>query len=204
MAVTYEMLFEILRKEKNHEELQKLHESFFGEVKGYLSEKNAALQERTRLDQFTEGSENEQAALRIQIHNIKKLIKDIIDRRERKVIEMALNKAKTEANIIDTSLLLPEESSFFEQQIRVIQGFRTAILEVPSSVQEAPKPKDLNMAPGEKSVKELKKVHIIESVPKFVGVDLEVYGPYNTSDEIELHQMIADMLIKTNKAKIVE
>jgi hypothetical protein len=41
-------------------------------------------------------------------------------------------------------------------------------------------------------------------VPKFVGVDLEIYGPFDTSDEIELNPEIAEMLVKTNKAKIVE
>ncbi len=213
MAITYEHLFEILRKEKNYEDLQKLESNFFAEVATYVEEKAKKLSEKPRLDDFT-SNENEQNAIRTQLQNIRKIIRDIFDRRERKIIEMASNKAKTGSNIIDTTALLPDEEQFFQDQVNTIMGFRKDVLDPSLTGQkssrmavEAPaaeyKPKDLNMAPNESNISDLKKVHILESVPKFVGVDLEIYGPFNATDEVELNPEIAEMLIKTNKAKTI-
>ncbi len=207
MTITYETLFEILRKEKNQEDLQTLEQDFFVEVEKYVREKSDKLNENPRLNEFMEGHEQQMNALRTQISNIKRLIRDIFERRERKIIEMAVNKAKTGSNIVDTSALLPQEKLFFEEQINTITKFIENNLNPSLGLQkpanDVSKPKDLNMAHSEEN-NELKKVKITEAVPKFVGVDLEVYGPYDTSDEIELNPEIADMLIKTNKAKIVE
>ncbi len=211
MTITYETLFEILRREKNHEDLQKLDEQFFAEVQKYVEDKTKIITEKPRLDQFIDGYENEQNAVRIQLQNIRKIIRDIFDRRERKIMEMAVNKAKTGSNIIDTSALLPQESAFFEEQIRIISTFRANALEPVLLSQKRPleasqsaiKAKELNIEPSEPINKELKKVQVIEQVPKFVGIDLEIYGPFNANEEIELHPEIADMLLRTNKARLL-
>ena len=210
MAITYETLFEILRKEKNQDDLQKLDPKFFNELDEYVEEKNNALNEKPRLDQFMEGYENEQNAIKIQLNNIRKITRDIFDRRERKIIEMAINKAKTGSNIIDTSSLLPQEKDFFNAQIKLISEFRYDVLE-PVLTSQKPgsrasenkiEQKGLNMAVKEEN-NELKKVKLTEVIPKFVGVDLEIYGPFNQHEEVELSPEIAEMLIKTNRAKAV-
>ncbi|MBN2420677.1 DNA replication complex GINS family protein [Candidatus Woesearchaeota archaeon] len=203
MTITYETLFEVLRKEKNQEDLQKLDLDFYKEVQKYVEEKTSKLDEKPRLDQFIEGYEQEMTALRIQLNNIRKIVRDIFDRRERKIIEMAVNKAKTGSNIVDTSALLPEEKEFFDNQIATINSFRRENLNSVLGFQTPNKPKDLNIAPSEQNI-EFKKVQMLESVPKFVGVDLEIYGPFNASEEVELNPEIAEMLIKTSKAKIIE
>ena len=210
MAITYETLFEILRREKNQDDLQKLDPKFFNELDEYVEEKNNALNEKPRLDQFMEGYENEQNAIKIQLNNIRKITRDIFDRRERKIIEMAINKAKTGSNIIDTSSLLPQEKDFFNAQIKLISEFRYDVLEPvltsqkPGSraLEDKLEQKDLNMAVKEENT-ELKKVKVTEAIPKFVGVDLEIYGPFSQHEEIELHPEIAEMLIKTNRAKVI-
>ena len=210
MTITYETLFEILRREKNQDDLQKLDPKFFDELDEYVEEKNNSLNEKPRLDQFMEGYENEQNAIKIQLTNIRKIIRDIFDRRERKIMEMAINKAKTGSNIIDTSALLPQEKDFFNAQIKLISEFRYDILEPvltsqkPGSraLEDKLEQKDLNMAVKEENT-ELKKVKVTEAIPKFVGVDLEIYGPFSQHEEIELHPEIAEMLIKTNRAKVI-
>jgi DNA replication initiation complex subunit (GINS family) len=212
MTITYETLFEVLRKEKNHEDLQNLDNAFISEVKKYIEDKSKNLSEKPRLDQFMEGYENEQAALRIQLQNIRKLVKDLFDRRERKIIDMAINKAKTGSNIVDTSALLPEEKAFFDEQIKAIASFRSEVLEsmligqnrAKRALETVQEPKELNMEPSETNDKAFKKVQITESVPKFVGVDLEIYGPFSDQEEVELSPEIAEMLVKTNKARVVE
>src|SRR3989344_3471106 len=210
MTISSETLFEILRREKNQDDLQKLDPKFFDELDEYVEEKNNSLNEKPRLDQFMEGYENEQNAIKIQMTNIRKIIRDIFDRRERKIMEMAINKAKTGSNIIDTSALLPQEKDFFNAQIKLISEFRYDVLEPvltsqkPGSraLEDKLEQKDLNMAVKEENT-ELKKVKVTEAIPKFVGVDLEIYGPFSQHEEIELHPEIAEMLIKTNRAKVI-
>jgi DNA replication initiation complex subunit (GINS family) len=213
MTITYETLFEVLRKEKNQEDLQKLDSSFYHETKKYVADKATVLAEKPRLDHFADGYENEQQAIRIQLNNIRKIIKDIFDRREHKIMIMAVNKAKTGSSIIDTTALLPEEQDFFNDQIKAISGFRSVVLEAtlipgktaPNRPETSLKePKELNMEQSEPLINQLKKVHILESVPKFVGIDLEIYGPFDSNEEHELTPEIAEMLIKTNKARFVE
>ncbi len=213
MTITYETLFEVLRREKNQEDLQKLDQNFFSELKAYILEKTSALNEKPRLDKFAEGYENEQNAVRNQLLNIKKIARDVFERRKRKLIDMAINKAKAGINIIDTSALLPEEKTFFEEQIKLISGFRNDVLEATLGNHKSPenspdsaenKAKELNRDNEEADNEELKKVHILEEIPKFVGVDLEIYGPFNADDEVELRPEIAEMLVKANKVKVVE
>jgi DNA replication initiation complex subunit (GINS family) len=209
MTITYEALFEVLRKERNNEDLQKLDADFFSGVKSYIEEKSRILSEKPRLDQFMEGYENEQNATRIQLQNIRKIVKDIFDRRERKIIDMAINKAKTGSNIIDTSSLLQEEKELFNRVVKLISEYRYDILEdvilgSKSREEQKDEPKGLNIAQSEPDNKAFKKVQILETVPKFVGVDLEIYGPYSTDEELELHPDIAEMLVKTSKAKVLE
>lgn len=213
MTITYETLFEVLRRERNQEDLQKLADNFFSELKQYIEEKNKALFEKPRLDQFIEGHENEHDAIRIQLMNIRKLAKDVFERRKRKIIDMAINKAKTSSAIIDTSALLPEEKDFFNEQIKLISVFRNNVLETTLGYQKTAEnslksteneAKELNRDSLEQDNEEFKKVQVLEEIPKFVGVDLEIYGPFNSDEEIELRPEIAEMLVKANKAKVVE
>ena len=64
--------------------------------------------------------------------------------------------------------------------------------------------KELNTDSLEETNEDLKKVQVLEEIPKFVGVDLEIYGPFNSEEEVELRSEIAEMLVKANKAKVVE
>ena len=43
-------------------------------------------------------------------------------------------------------------------------------------------------------------VRFIHSVPKFAGLDLEVYGPFQEGDEIEFPEQVAKVLIKKGHA----
>jgi hypothetical protein len=87
--------------------------------------------------------------------------------------------------------------------VNLISEYRFDVLEDILSLSKSLKQetKELNTAPKEQISK--LKVQVVESVPKFVGVDLEIYGPFNANEELELNKEIAEMLVKTNKAKIM-
>ena len=126
VVLTYETLYELLRREKSREELQKLDEGFIKDTLNYLREKQQAYDDNlTKNDIF---SQSERDKLHIQIANIRKILKDLYDIRERKIINMAINKSRTNSHIVDTQNLLSQEQVMFESLHSVLSQYRTGIL----------------------------------------------------------------------------
>lgn len=190
VAVTYEALFEILRREKDKEELQKLDMDFFKNLASYIREKQDILTKKG-LDMFSEG-EKEKAEK--QLLNIKKIIQEIYSRRERKIISMAVDKVRV-GGIIDTSCLLDEERAFYEELIKVLEKGRESLVNAlkAEQVEEAEEPKALKTT--------TKMVRFLSAVPKFVDQDLNVLGPFEADDMASLPVEIADILISKGRAE---
>lgn len=126
LVITYETLYEILRAEKNKEELCELDERFYHNLLIYLKEKTQILQEASaKSDIF---SIDERDNTQVQLQNIRKIIKEIYERREKKIIGMALNKSRTNSDIIDTTNLLSSEQKFFSTLRGLFDKFRLGIL----------------------------------------------------------------------------
>jgi len=123
VVITYETLFDVLRKEKSREELQQLPTDFYGQVIVYLRQKQA--------DVTAAGGYSSPAAQKplIQFRNVQKILRELYERRERKILEMALNRARTERNLVDTTALLLEERRFFEDASEQLKAFRLRLLE---------------------------------------------------------------------------
>lgn len=126
LIVTFDTLFEILRNEKTKDDLQKLPESYFLDVVDYLSEKQKSLTLENAQQGLFESEEKEKKIH--QISNIKKILKEIYERRENKIFNMALNKSRFFDSIIDTSALLALEKVFYEMLIGILDSHRDSIL----------------------------------------------------------------------------
>jgi DNA replication initiation complex subunit (GINS family) len=233
IRINYETLFDLLRREKNREELQALDKDFYEQVLAYLNEKKNSLNKKE--DELFASAEKEK--LKIQFQNIRRLIKELYEKREKKIINMAMGKARTGSDVIDTSALLPSEKEFFNDQVSLFVQYKDKVLdrilnlkefdnskaednkkEGPPFGQEIVKPKEetkeeikkevteekelkKNMAAG---APERKKVLITDSLPRFVGRDGEILGPFNEGEEVELDSQIADILMKKGKAEATE
>jgi len=200
VILTYETLYEIVRKEKSKEELQKLEITFLRDALTYLKEKQQAYDENlTKNDIF---SQSERDKLHIQINNIKKILKDLYDIRERKIINMAINKSRTNAHIIDSENLQQHEQGLFESATAVLVQYRTGILH---KILEQRNPDLMPIIlpiPEEEKIEmpDNKKVKFIEKTDQFAGPELELYGPYNEEDEANLPPEVASILISQGKA----
>lgn len=202
VVLTYETLYEMLRKEKSRDELQKIDESFFRDVLTYLREKQQAYDDNlTKNDIF---SQSERDKIHIQLTNIKKILKDLYDIRERKIINMSINKSRTHTMIVDTANLLPQEQPFFESMHSVMSQYRTGILhrlleqrepDILPIVLPLPEQKEETPAPAG-----LKKIKCIEPIEQFFGEELEPYGPFAPDEEASLPEQLADILISQGKA----
>lgn len=200
ITITYETLFELLRLEKNRAELQQLSPTFFADVISYIQEKQLNLEKAEQ----KQGLFTERDKLRNQLDNIRRIIKELYEKRETKIISTAVNKSRTGSNIIDTSSLLAEERQFFEQIVELLDRFRNntlmQLLYGQPFATPAPKP----TAPSLPKPKETTLVRFVKPVPQFVGKELEVYGPFEEEDVANLPTEIADILVRKGRARAFE
>ena len=207
--ITYETLFELLRIEKNRDDLQELHPPFFDDVLQYLREKQQIFDESLVKEDLFSATEREKIST--ELNNIKKILKELYERREKKILNMALNKSRTKSNIIDTSKLLREESQFFEEIVGTLDRFRGGILtnmiDLRQPFIEEPKVEKEEQHPAEEQKegvqKDAKLVRFVHPIPKFIGKELEAYGPFEEEDMATLPNEIADVLIGKGRAEEV-
>ncbi len=191
--ITYETLFDLLRREKNRNELQELEKDFFDQVQNYLVEKKNSIEG----DKATV-SRAEKEKIKIQLKNAKKIIKELYEIREKKILQLAANKVKTESSLLNTNNLLDSEKELFEQAYQVVKKHKDNFLllvEEPSAKEVEEKTIEEKEEPG------FEKVVLKANLPKFVGLDKKVYGPYSKGDETELPNKIANLLIEKGRAE---
>lgn len=208
VVLTYETLYEILRREKSKEEIQKLDNNFFNDFLNYLKEKQKAYDDSlSKNDVF---SVDEREKLRVQLINIKRILKELYGIRERKIIALSVNCSRVNNNVVNTTDLLVEEKALFEGLVAVLQVHRKGIL---NKLLELRKP-DVSIAKEsqekiEKNINKdavkskIKTVKFLDKIEQFVGKELELYGPFDKNDEAKLPSEIADVLIKQGKAVMI-
>ena len=90
VIITYENLYEILRREKYRTELQKLDETFYKDVVKYLQEKRAILESQAKKDNIFASTELEKT--QTQLKNVLKIIRELYEKRENKIVQFSLFK----------------------------------------------------------------------------------------------------------------
>jgi len=126
IVISYETLFELLRREKNREDLQKLPASFYEGVLDYFIAQQrelTAMEHRQDLMASTEKSKQ-----RMQLENIQRILKELYDRREKKIINMSINKSRIGSDIVDMSAMLEQEKPLFEDLVNNLNHYRNGIL----------------------------------------------------------------------------
>lgn len=214
IKITLETLYDVLRNEKKREDLQKLEETFFLDVILYLQEKQALLKSIENKDNIFAAGEKEK--LEYELHSIKRILKDIYEKREKKIIDIALNKSKTGSEIIDISSLLREEKEFYERLLFLLDTYRQSILfklfegklpgvtslgitiKKPSPVVSAHELREeieesVNTNP-------MMKIRFIHPVPSFVWKDMKIYGPFDAGEDTEIYPEVAQLLIRKGRA----
>ena len=231
IKVTYETLFDLLRREKSKNEIQEMDPTFYVEVVMYLKSKQDIL----NTDSSTV-SRAEQEKIRIQLKNIKRILRELYEIREKKILNLAMNKVRTGSSLIDTSMLLNEERGLDEESVMILEKYKKGILsrltnydlpnvksehfipsaqthsineqeesedyeteekqiETPVLVQEKKEEPELNA--------EITKVKFLSNLPRFMGLDKKVYGPFEKGTTDELPSSVAELLSKKGRVEIV-
>jgi DNA replication initiation complex subunit (GINS family) len=219
IIITYETLFDILRKEKSRQDLQQLPEDFYGQAVAYVRKKRAEVEAAGGF-----GSPAAQRPL-VQFRNVQKILRELYERRERKIVEMALNRARTESNIVDVAPLLSQERGLYEEATRLLSSCKQELLEptlkgeapdgvavptlpaeqqveLPAAVEatggEAPGP-----TPEEVATRESCDVKFLHLMPRFYGLKGEVLGPFEPGERVELSGKIAAVLLRKRRVEIL-
>lgn len=242
--ITYETLFDLLRKERSLEELQELDKRFWFHVIDYLKERQSF---------YDKTSAIEQEKMRIQLTNIKRILKEIYERREQKILQLALNVIRTDnVGFIDTRNMLYEERLLFDQSVELLKEYKTGVLEQVFAYEAPTLALDKYTADNEESNDSSQDtdskqsdmqakqdgdatgqqdagvassqgqdlpnkvitentqtkegtllVKFVNAVPKFIGKDNEVFGPFAQGTITSLPKNIADILLKKEKVEKV-
>jgi len=188
--LNYEAIYDILRRERSRQELQKLDQTFYKEVSSYIKDKEDVLESQKQKSSIFAQKEIEKTEK--QLENIKKIIKELYEKRELKITQLAISFARAR-NMQEVPELLPEEKIMFNNVVKILKDSRE------NSLNEVlyNKPKVI------KTVQETKLVRFIQAVPKFVTEDLKEYGPFEEEYIASLPNKVADLLIKNEKVELV-
>ncbi len=177
MKQSYENIRKIHRQEKENVELIRLDEDFFDSLPEFVLEEKSKLQDmRNSLDD---------SVVR-KLNNIKSMLEDIIYSREKKIINKAI--LKTKNNEDDTKNMTLDEQKIYYKLVNVLYSYQK-----------------FAKGPFEGEIKEdkprLTKIKILQDVPKFIGTDMQEYGPFEKETEIEIIEPIAKIFIKKGIGK---
>ncbi len=222
IKITLETLYDILRNEKKREDLQKLEATFYLDVVHYLRGKNALLQAKTKdTNIFAVG---ERDKLDYELRSIKRILKELYEKREKKIIEIALNKSRTGSEIIDTSAMLPEEKEFYLKILQNFDLYRQGILlnlykgqlpdfrtliTIPSEAEKQEAQQSHLIAPPSSSpimgeatamVGEKTKIKFIRPLPSFIWKDMKTYGPFDPGEETDIFPEVAELIVRKGRA----
>ena len=206
--ITLETLYDILRNEKKREDLQKLNDSFFLDIVSYLREKKSFLDASNNGDNPFASGEKEK--LEYELRSIKRILKEIYEKREKKIIDIALNKSRTASDIIDISAMLREEKEFYQRILTILDGFRRGVLlnlfnhQLPDLLEahiQRPHLEDKKKEPkNEDADTPMTKIKFLYAVPSFVWKDLKVYGPFDIGEETHIFPEVADLMVRKGRA----
>ncbi|HDJ96612.1 MAG TPA: DNA replication complex GINS family protein, partial [Candidatus Aenigmarchaeota archaeon] len=174
--ISFEVIRNVHRAERRSAKLTKLPEDFFEKVNDYLNRKRFLAEKKMDEKAF------------LEVRNIERLIEEVFNIRERKIINQALIAVRTG---IPPENLTKEESDFFNKVVELLKRRREEELK-------------RILERGEVTEEKIKLLIFKEDVPEFVGADMKTYGPFKKGDIAKLPDENAELLVKAGKAEFFE
>lgn len=182
------LLRELNRKEKTSPYLQKIEKNFYDEL--------AALMREVYIKR-EDCSEEELPKFLAELENLRNIIIELYEAREKKIVSNALYYVRT-GEKIELENLSKEEEVFLKKIVEIIKSHRENILDktLKGKIED------------EKESKEEKKteiptitVRILKDLPPIVGIDGKIYGEFKVEDIVTLPKPNAEVLIKQGVAQ---
>jgi len=194
VVLTFEKIRDIHRAEKESRKLEKLPDNIMKEAADYI-ERKQHIKEKTSTDVY-------------ELENIKNIIKDLFEIRERKILNLALYSVRTGLPVEN---LTKEEEKLFYSLVNILKTFREEFLDKlgnPAAMVRMESNGDISKKNGsndksEKQKTKKRQIRVVQDIPEFVGTDLKSYS-LKKNDIISLDEKIENLLIKRGLAKVVD
>lgn len=164
-TITFELIRKIQIEEQKTFTLTKLPPNFSHAVSNYLEQKKQIASADDR-------------KLGLETKNIERLVEDIFNRRERKILNVAIISARTG---LPPENLTEEEKQFYNSILNLVKNRRNSLL------------KNLLSIKREESQPT---IIFKEDTHEFMGIDEKVYGPYKTGDTAKLPEENMKILLE--------
>ncbi len=181
--ITYNDIYEALRRERYSDQLQKLPKTFIKEVSDYIKEKEEVVGKKE--DLFSDAI----IKTKKQLENAISIFKELILRRRKKLLNLAFIAKETGISKRDFENMLDFEKEVFDKIVKNLEESDKKVNDVLSGKDER-----------------LKNVLLLfkDDVEEFVGLDKEILGPYEKGDIANLPEEISRILVDGGKAEVVE
>jgi DNA replication initiation complex subunit (GINS family) len=203
--ISYKTLRKIQQAEKNSPQITQIKKGFYDEVTSFLHELEKRLEQ--------EKKPQKQMLLAEECQNIEKIIRNIYEQREKKIMLAAIAKARGGNPSVKT--LLSEEKTFFDELYQDIVLFRKKIFRstdeqneqeiqptetsTPATTMEKKKETNAKQESNEQHPNTHPVLRIVEEIGSFVGTDNITYTLHK-GDIVSLPDDMASMLLNKKAA----
>ena len=181
--VTYNELYEALRKERYSENLQLLPKNFLVQVSEYFEDKKKFGDKKE--DLFSD------AVIRTKkkLENAIAIFKELMLRRKKKILGLAFVASETGISKKDFENLMGFEKELFEE---IVKGLEKADRNLMGAMS------------GEKQEEKYQLIRFLKDVEEFLGLDGNSIGPFSKGEVANLEKEIVDILKKDSRVEIIE
>ncbi len=182
--VTYNELYDALRKERYSEELQVLPKNFARDVKKYFEEKKQAGEKDD--DLFSDMT----IKTKKKLENAISIFKELMIRRRRKILNLSFVASETGISKKDFENLLGFEKEMFEEIVK--------------SLEKADKNLSSEMQGNGGDGKKYRLVRFLENVEGFLNLEGEEVGGFEKGEVANLEREIVDVLAGDKRVEVLE
>ena len=192
--ITYNDIYEALRKERYSEQLQPLPKKFVQEVAEYIKEKKKVSKQSDIEESDKALFSDEEAKIKKQLENATAIFNELMLLRKKKLLGLVFLASETGISKRDFENMLDFEKELFDNLISSVQDSEKKLA---SEINNSHSVGDENL------YKELRLILFLEDVDELIGMDGEALGPFKKDEIVNLPKHVADILISDRKAEIV-
>jgi DNA replication initiation complex subunit (GINS family) len=191
----YDELFAAWKLEKNSEAIQPLPSDFFDKVLNYLlGLKESRLHEKA-------GSSIESARKR-EVDYTEFMLSDLLKMRARKIVSLSLeDPTESGSHLVDAEAELVKSLHGLLRDYEERRASPSVSAEIKSGANQ--EKREISSAETQ-DASGLMLLRVLQPIPKLVGVDLDVYGPFQPEDIVSLPRENALVLIARGAASEVK
>lgn len=183
--ITYNELYDVLRKERYSEQLQPIPKNFIKEVAAYLKDKKEiAIKES---DDFSAST----LKTKKQFENSIAIFKELMLRRKKKILDLAFIAAETGISKRDFENMLAIEKEIFDSIMKSLEKGDKKVSEILKGAEKEKKSSN-------------KMIVFVNDTEEFLDLEGKELGPFKKGDVANLSEEIANILIVDKKAEAID